>query len=112
MTDIKHICAELASLAVREHYSCEDSWYSCPKAEGGCANDTEGDECKCGSDAHNAKISELLATALAEPEPQGPTDEELRQLRRENGWPLPELLIFSIARAVLARWGPVRKLTP
>jgi hypothetical protein len=48
------------------------------------------------------------AAALAQPEPQGPTDEELHQL-----W--QELYIFhdgptsgevtEIARAVLARWG-------
>jgi hypothetical protein len=84
MTDIKHICAELASLAKRAHYSCEDSWYSCPKAEGGCANDAEGDECTCGADAHNAKISELLAAALAKPKPEGPTDEEQERWQRKG----------------------------
>jgi hypothetical protein len=44
-------------------------------------------------------------TALAQPEPVAPTDEELRELRREQEWPVVESLLFSIARAVLARWG-------
>jgi len=29
----------LAVLAKRTHDYCEDPWYSCPKAEGGCADD-------------------------------------------------------------------------
>ena len=43
------------------HYHCEDSWYSCPKAEGGCANDAEGDECNCGADDRLAAVDALLA---------------------------------------------------
>jgi hypothetical protein len=106
MDNIKQICVELANLAKREHYFCEDIWYSCPKAEGGCANDAEGDECTCGADAHNAKVNELLAAALAEPEE--PTDEELYDLMYEftigtgHGERLDEI---GFARAVLARWG-------
>ena len=46
-------------LAVRPHYYCEDSWYSCPKAEGGCANDACGEECNCGADEHNTKVAKL-----------------------------------------------------
>ena len=41
---------------------------------------------------------------LAE-QPVGPTDEELRELRRQHDWPVVDSLLFSIARAVLARWG-------
>ena len=61
MTDYKQLCSELATLAKRDHYYCEDSWYSCPKAEGGCADDYQGDECNCGADAHNAKVDALLS---------------------------------------------------
>jgi hypothetical protein len=43
--------------------------------------------------------------ALAQPEPHGPTDKELRELRREQEWPIGEFLLFTISRAVLARWG-------
>lgn len=32
------------------HRQCEDSWYSCPKSEEGCANEFEGEECNCGAD--------------------------------------------------------------
>lgn len=30
------------------HYSCEDSWYSCPLAEGGSADKNAGEKCNCG----------------------------------------------------------------
>jgi hypothetical protein len=38
-------------------------------------------------------------------QPVGPTDEELRELRRQHDWPVVDSLLFSIARAVLAKWG-------
>jgi hypothetical protein len=41
------------------HYYCEDSWYSCPKAEDGCAND-KITECNCGADEYNAKLDIIL----------------------------------------------------
>src|SRR3990167_7975987 len=31
------LTAALKKLGRRSHYYCEDSWYSCPKAEDGCA---------------------------------------------------------------------------
>jgi len=45
----------------RAHYYCEDTWYSCPKHEDGCANDAEGDECNCGADKNNAEIDATIA---------------------------------------------------
>jgi len=33
-----------------DHRYCEDSWYSCPKNEEGCADDSQGDDCNCGAD--------------------------------------------------------------
>ncbi len=48
---------ELTKLAKRNHYYCEDTWYSCPKAEDGCANEGAGDECNCGADEHNAEVA-------------------------------------------------------
>jgi hypothetical protein len=44
----------------REHYDCEDCWYSCPKSEGGCCDDAQTG-CTCGADAHNARVNEALA---------------------------------------------------
>ena len=53
----------LIELAKRQHYYCEDSWYSCPLAEGGCANDDwDKDECSCGASAHNAQVDEIADT--------------------------------------------------
>jgi len=51
---------ELKSLAIQDHYeNGDDPWYSCPKSEGGCVNEDEGDECNCGTDRHNKKVHEL-----------------------------------------------------
>ena len=52
---------QMAALAKREHYYCEDSFYSCPKAPEGCANDAEGDDCVCGAEKHNAAVDALLS---------------------------------------------------
>lgn len=58
------VVLQLANLAKREHYGCEDSWYSCPKHPDGCSCDNAGKECTCGADEHNAKVNELLAELL------------------------------------------------
>lgn len=42
------------------HHYCEDTWYSCPKHEDGCANDSEGDECNCGADNANIEIDKAI----------------------------------------------------
>lgn len=45
----------------RQHYECEDCWYSCPKSEDGCCDENRGDDCTCGADTHNALIDVLVA---------------------------------------------------
>jgi hypothetical protein len=47
------------------HLYCEDTWYSCPKHEDGCANEAEGDECNCGADEVNAQFDKAI-TAIEE----------------------------------------------
>jgi len=42
------------------HYYCEDGWYSCPKAEDGCSDDSQGEECNCGAEDYNKMIEELI----------------------------------------------------
>jgi hypothetical protein len=49
----------------RTHHYCEDTWYSCPKHEDGCANDSEGDECNCGADKANAGIDQAITAIKA-----------------------------------------------
>lgn len=49
----------------RDHRWCEDCFYSCPKAEDGCCDDRQGDECNCGADAHNAIVDRLIADVEA-----------------------------------------------
>ena len=56
---------KLKDLALRRHYYCEDSWYSCPKAEDGCAQDNDG-ECNCGTDNHNAEVLKVFADLMME----------------------------------------------
>lgn len=51
---------EALSRCKRGHYYCEDSWYSCPLAEGGCANDSKAAVCDCGAEAFNAEIDAML----------------------------------------------------
>lgn len=57
---LTEVLERLAKLAKRSHYICEDSWYSCPKADDGTCNDEKGDECDCGADDHNAEVDALL----------------------------------------------------
>ena len=46
------------------HYYCEDSWYSCPLAEGGCADDQqEAGKCNCG---YEERINKIAAALLEE----------------------------------------------
>ncbi len=53
---IRKRCEELVT-----HYYCEDPWYSCPKAEDGCANDAAGTECDCGYEGRVQKLIALYA---------------------------------------------------
>ena len=65
---------ELASLAIRAHFWVDgDSWYSCPKAPDGCADDQwPKDVCNCGADTHNERVTALLAR-LRNEYSQGPS---------------------------------------
>jgi len=42
------------------HRYCEDSWYSCPKAEDGCSDERQGDNCNCGADSFNEKTDKII----------------------------------------------------
>lgn len=79
--DTLALCKEverLKKLAHREHTHCDDCWYSCPKSDGGCCNDAEGDDCNCGADEHNAEVE-------ATPEIEE-NDEALQaEIHREEG---------------------------
>lgn len=61
--------------ARRLHYYCEDTWYSCPLADEGCADDRQPrDVCNCGASEVNARIdAALLALASARAEGTGTT---------------------------------------
>lgn len=58
----------LKKLAHRVHTYCEDSWYSCPKAEDGCCDEHAGDDCNCGADEHNAEVEATIDRARGEGE--------------------------------------------
>jgi hypothetical protein len=92
-TDWRALCAELFAIVEREH---------------------SGTSCL-------AELRIRTATALVQPEPQGPTDEELLELSAHHGvsytmssgevvYPMQQSCdmrddVLSFARAVLARWG-------
>jgi hypothetical protein len=83
MTDFRALCAELID-------ELED-WIAF------------GDEADC-ADAH--ALVDNARAALAQPEPQEPTDEELWELYDEmGGVPEDSAWCLNYARAVLARWG-------
>jgi hypothetical protein len=52
---------KLSACARSSHYYCDDSWYSCPKAEDGCANEEAGEDCRCGADEINAEVAAIKA---------------------------------------------------
>lgn len=44
-------------MALRDHYYCDDTWYSCPLSIDGCADEfIDKNECNCGADEHNYKL--------------------------------------------------------
>ena len=49
----------LKILRIKEHYECEDGWYSCPKADGYLGEDDK-EHCSCGMDKQNAIIDAAL----------------------------------------------------
>lgn len=56
------------------HYSCEDSWYSCPLSSDGCSDDRQ-EGCTCGYDNRVDKI------AMALTDERRRVDEEAKRLR-------------------------------
>lgn len=69
------------------HSECEDSWYSCPKSEGGCANANQSSECLCGAEDENTLRKDAVA--------------EITQLRSRLDEVMKERdeLHFAVARA-------------
>jgi hypothetical protein len=53
------IIAKLQSMK-QGHYECEDGWYSCPKSEEGCLDESDGNKCNCGADEINTEIDEAI----------------------------------------------------
>ena len=51
--------------AKRQHYECEDCWYSC--ATICCDDQRHSDKCDCGADEHNALMERAAATLRASP---------------------------------------------
>jgi hypothetical protein len=77
MTDFRALCAELL-----QELEDADGW------------------------AYQEALKDQARAALAQPEPVGPTDEELWELYDEmGGVPEDSAWCLNYARAVLARWG-------
>ena len=92
MTDYKQLCAELADELHDFQWAVQEAGvgWACP--------DTES-------------LIDRARAALAEPEPVGPTYDDLSDLCSQHGldvdsWPLEKFdALWEIARAILARWG-------
>ena len=56
---MNNLLDRLKKLAYRQHYNCEDSWYSCPLSEDGCSNDQAGSECNCWA-RYNKEMEDLF----------------------------------------------------
>jgi hypothetical protein len=86
-TEALKLALEALEKNKQTHYYCEDTWYSCPQHEDGCANDSVGDECNCGADKANAEIDKaitaikeaLSAERVAQPEPYKGISKHLSQ---------------------------------
>lgn len=66
LSSLDRMVRRLGELAHREHYSCEDGWYSCPLSTDGCFNDNyPKDECNCGATNHNAEVDKLSSAVAA-----------------------------------------------
>jgi hypothetical protein len=51
----------LVDLRIENHRESEDCWFSCPKSETGCCDDSvPKDQCTCGKDRNNQIIDQLL----------------------------------------------------
>lgn len=71
------------------HHYCEDTWYSCPKHEDGCANDAEGNECNCGADKANVEIDAAITSlrqAIAKADRATELLERCENEMRYAGW--------------------------
>jgi hypothetical protein len=100
----------------RRHYGCVDPWYSCPKHEDGCADESQGlGQCNCGADKANQELDEVikvLEQALAAPV-KDPVAKVCHDLEGHIGWnprliELPEegTELFTAAQPAPARVDP------
>ena len=85
------------------HYYCENTWYSCPQHEEGCANDSVGDECNCGADKANAEIDKVITAikeALAQPE-----QEPVKVLHKHEWFRTNEMKVGQMRCISCGVWG-------
>lgn len=56
----KLVIVNILRKLLRNHYYCEDCWYSCPLSEDGCCDDREPeDKCNCGAEQTNMLVFSL-----------------------------------------------------
>jgi hypothetical protein len=71
--------------AKRRHFYCEDTYYSCPKHEDGCADDRQPYKCNCGADELNAEIDISINACKEALEQPVLTDEKGRPMTYWGG---------------------------
>jgi len=59
----------LVGLTLPKHrYIDEDTWYSCPKAPEGCADESQGNKCNCGVDEKRRRIRKTFVELGLDPD--------------------------------------------
>ncbi len=81
------------------HYYCDDTWYSCPKHEEGCANADVGEECNCGADRQIAEFDKAIKACKEALKPHPKCDEAcMFQCQMERKEALAELALERMAQ--------------
>ena len=86
------------------HYYCDNTWYSCPKHEDGCANEFESDECNCGADKINAEFDKAIA-AIKEALAQEQEQEPVKIAHRHEWFRTGEMKVGQMRCISCGTWG-------
>jgi hypothetical protein len=119
MTDFRALCTELLSAMDTLYKQSVTTSYSQTIEINGIRHAIPIGKDILAQDAVYADLLDRTRAALAQPEPQGPTNEELKQMFHANDtlskhceagtdWSEPLMMKYefpAVARAVLARWG-------
>jgi hypothetical protein len=65
---LSDIIENIRALKIK-HYTCEDTYYSCPMS-GECSNEFADEACDCNADDHNARVDQIISDLITQQETQ------------------------------------------